>query len=112
MMSGGHFDYDQNKIRSIHESIQSILDNQGKERAKEDLWMQQEYYSRYPEEIFEIVFPDHVQEIFKEGIDALKIAEIYAQRIDWYLSGDDGEGSFLSRLRSDLQELSAKTENK
>jgi len=32
-------------------------------------------------------------------------AEIYAQRIDWYLSGDDGEDSLVSRLKSDLDAL-------
>ena len=111
-MSGGAFNYDQNRIESIHESIQSILDNQGKKKAKEDLWMRQDYYNDYPEEMFGIVYPERVQEIFKEGINALKKAEIYAQRIDWYLSGDDGEDSFLSRLRSDLEELQAKPANK
>lgn len=47
-----------------------------------------------------------MQQIFKEGIEILKKAEIYAQRIDWYLSGDDGEDSLVSRLKSDLDELS------
>ena len=42
----------------------------------------------------------------QEGIEILKKAEIYAQRIDWYLSGDDGEDSLVSRLKSDLEALS------
>jgi hypothetical protein len=41
----------------------------------------------------------------KEGIEVLKRAQIYAQRIDWLLSGDDGEESFLKRLEKDLNEL-------
>jgi hypothetical protein len=41
----------------------------------------------------------------KEGIEALKRAQIYAHRIDWLLSGDDGEESFLRRLEEELNEL-------
>jgi len=32
----------------------------------------------------------------------LRKAAIYAQRIDWLLSGDDGEESFLERLKEEL----------
>lgn len=41
----------------------------------------------------------------REAIKALKIAHIYAQRVDWYLSGDDGEKSFLSRLEQELKDV-------
>ena len=54
----------------------------------------------------EHIHREDVQQIFKEGIEILKKAEIYAQRIDWYLSGDDGEDSLISRLKSDLDALS------
>lgn len=30
---------------------------------------------------------------------------IYTQRIDWLLSGDDGEESFHSRLKEELDKL-------
>lgn len=45
--------------------------------------------------------------LMKEGIRKLKEAEIYAQRIDWLLSGDDGEDTFKDRLRGDLLKLQA-----
>ena len=38
----------------------------------------------------------------------MKTAAIYAQRIDWLLSGDDGEQSFKERLKEDLDELESK----
>jgi len=105
-MSGGAFDYNQHKIRQIWEDIQQELDKQGKERPKEDLkWFDKEYLEKYPEDRFEHVYREDVQQIFKDGIKALKIAEIYAQRIDWYLSGDDGEDSLISRLKDDLSKL-------
>ena len=102
-MSGGKFDYDQYKIRMIWEEIQNELDKQGQE--KQVAHWEKEYYDKYPEARFEEVYREDVQQIFKDGIEALKKAEIYAQRIDWYLSGDDGEDSLVSRLKSDLDKL-------
>ena len=46
-----------------------------------------------------------VLEEFKKGLEILKKAAIYAQRIDWLLSGDDGEDSFKRRLKEELDEL-------
>ena len=102
-MSGGAFEYNQYRIRQIWEEIQNELDKQGQE--KEVLFYEKEYYEKYPEARFEEVYREDVQQIFKDGIEALKKAEIYAQRIDWFLSGDDGEDSLVSRLKSDLDKL-------
>lgn len=55
----------------------------------------------------EIEDPDVVEE-FKKGLKILKMASIYAQRIDWLLSGDDGEDSFKKRLKENLDELESK----
>jgi len=105
-MSGGHFEYNQRRIRDIHEQIQEELEQQGREKPIENIrWHNEEYFEKYPEERFHIVYREDIQKIFKEGIEALKIAEIYAQRIDWYLSGDDGEESLISRLKEDLDNL-------
>ena len=102
-MSGGKFAYEQYKIRMIWEEIQNELDKQGQE--KQVAHWEKEYYDKYPEARFEEVYREDVQQIFKDGIEALKKAEIYAQRIDWFLSGDDGEDSLVSRLKSDLDKL-------
>lgn len=102
-MSGGAFEYNQQRIRMIWEDIQEELDKQGQEKQVQ-FW-EKEYYEKYPEAKFEEVYREDVQQIFKDGIEALKKAEIYAQRIDWYLSGDDGEDSLVSRLKSDLDKL-------
>ena len=75
-MSGGHFDYQQYRIREIAESVEDIIQNY-----------------KYPPEVLEKI---------KEGLDALKKAEIYTQRIDWLVSGDDGPETFLERLKEDL----------
>jgi hypothetical protein len=46
-----------------------------------------------------------VLEIFKESVKKLKEAAVYAQRIDWYLSGDDGEDNLIERLKEELEEV-------
>ena len=64
-----------------------------------------EYYEKYPDEKYHCKYPDEVIEKFKEGVKILKQAEVYAQRIDWLLSGDDGDETFLERLKEDLDKL-------
>ena len=51
--------------------------------------------------------PEILEEL-KKGVKILKTAAIYAQRIDWLLSGDDGEESFKERLKEELDELESK----
>lgn len=104
-MSGGAFEYKQYHIREIHETIQSQLERMGKPKSKENLWNDNEYYEKYPEELNWANESDEVISAYKTAIDLLKKAEVYAQRIDWYISGDDGEESFLRRLKEDLEKL-------
>lgn len=49
---------------------------------------------------------------FKDGYKALRIAEIYTQRIDWLVSGDDGEESFRERLKEELELLENELKHK
>ena len=55
-----------------------------------------EYYPEYTEEIIQI---------FKDAVKTLRKAAIYANRIDWLLSGDDGEDNLKERLKEELKEL-------
>ncbi len=92
-MSGGHFDYQQRNLLDIADDIRSqILDNNSEEKNE---WNDNigRHYS--PETIVE----------FEKAVKALNIAYVYAQRIDWLLSGDDGEDSFHKRLQAQLKEL-------
>lgn len=105
-MSGGAFEYKQHCIREIHESIQSELDLMGKEKPKEELrYFDKDYLDKYPEEKTYPIESNEVIEIYQTAIVYLKMAEVFAQRIDWYMSGDDGEESLISRLRDDLKQL-------
>lgn len=88
-MSGGRFGYSQYQIGEIAREIQHCIDDNGKPDDYGQVWKH----------------PDNVIAEFKNAIAALKLAEIYAQRVDWYLSGDDGEECLFRRLKEDLAEL-------
>lgn len=107
-MSGGAFDYNQYKIGYIADQIEETVIKNGVEKTPEEIkndWHNDEWYEKYPEDKFHYKYPDEVIEKMKDAVKALKIAQVYAQRVDWLLSGDDGEESFLSRLEEELNEL-------
>lgn len=104
-MSGGHFDYKQYQIQEIRDSIERELNNQGRKKPKSELWSGDDYYEKYPEELNYPTLRKDIEEKFKEAVKILKQAEIYIQRIDWYLSGDDGEDSFIERLNKELKQI-------
>lgn len=98
-MSGGFFEYNQYRIQQIADQLEDVILKNGKKRESKESW-EDEYYYEYPL---------HIIEKFKEGLKLLKITQIYAHRIDWLLSGDDGEETFLERLESDLSKLNPKS---
>jgi hypothetical protein len=102
-MSGGRFDYAQYRIQQIADDIERELERQGQSIEIES-W-EREYY---PNGKFHETYSPEVQKHFKDAIDTLKKAYIYAHRIDYFLSGDDGEESFLMRLEKELNNLSHK----
>ncbi len=104
-MSGGHFDHKQYWINDIADTIERELNIQGKEKPKDELYCNAEYYAKYPEERFYPIYSDVVQKKMREAVQQLRIAAIYAQRVDWFLSGDDGEQSFIERLDEELNEI-------
>lgn len=104
-MSGGHFNYNQYRINDIADSIEHELNRQGKEKPKDELYGDKEYFEKYPDEKYYYTYPETVQEKMREAVKQLKIAAVYAQRVDWFLSGDDGEENFVERLAEDLNTL-------
>lgn len=82
-MSGGHFDYHQTHIKRIADGIERLVE--GEHKA----------YDFSPETLAE----------FEKAVRVLREAYVYAHRIDWLVSGDDGEETFHKRLARDLKEL-------
>lgn len=112
-MSGGAFDYKQYWICEIADNIEEYV--YGKELDDEEI---QDYLCTTWEEDRKEYIKEHHHTMpnpynfsedtikeFKKAIDALRIAEVYAQRVDWLLEGDDGEDDFHQRLKEDLAKL-------
>lgn len=111
-MSGGHFDYKQFSIEDIINDIEVYLD--GREIDIENI-NPEDYY--LDEDDIEYIkkhghtkgnqynFSSETIAEMRKGVRYLKKALVYAIRIDWLLSGDDGEETFHKRLKSDLAKL-------
>ena len=105
-MSGDYFGFQEYQIYEIVNTIEEVLNRQGKRKPKDELYGDIKYYEEHPEEMYYYTYPEIVQEKIKEGIKQLKIASVYARRIDFLLSSDDGDESFIFRLSEDLNKIS------
>ena len=92
-MSGGHFNYKQYELGHMADEIEQLILDNGSEEVDE--YGDRKSYDYSPETI----------EAFNYARIALLQAQIYVQRIDWLVSGDDGEDSFHSRLEADFDAL-------
>lgn len=89
-MSGGHFDYQQRCINYIADEVEHMIESNDDATLNE--WGDPKGRGYTPQTIAR----------FREGLRVLRLAAIYAQRIDWLVSGDDGEDSFHRRLAKEL----------
>jgi hypothetical protein len=92
-MSGGHFQYQQYQIQSIAEDIEALINTNDCNDKNQWGDVIGNHYSR------------ETMREFDKAVELLKQAHVYVQRIDWLVSGDDGEDSFHSRLKSELAKL-------
>lgn len=91
-MSGGHFEYEQDRFEwFIARPLAELIRNN---KVKPDDWCGDWQGQCYPDDI--------IHE-FKNALEALRVAYVYVQRIDWLVSGDDGEETFRKRLAHDLK---------
>lgn len=110
-MSGGAFDYNQYKIGYIADSIEDIIEMRiGRtfteaELKEESYRCDDAWYKENPEDLYYHEWSQDVIEKFKEAVYHLRLAEAYAHRVDWLLSGDDGKDAFLRRLTEDITNI-------
>jgi hypothetical protein len=108
-MSGGHWEYIQYRFTDVAEDIDKLIEQNGKPKSEEELkensWHDDDWYNKYPEDRYHYEYPPEAIEQFKKAADAVRLAQVYMQRMDWLLSGDDGEESFLRRIDEDLKKL-------
>lgn len=92
-MSGGHFQYQQYKLIEMADEIEQLIyTNDSDEKNQWGDTIGAHYSSETIRE-------------FEKAVELLKQAHAYVQRIDWLVSGDDGEHSFHSRLKIELEKL-------
>lgn len=83
-MSGGYFDYVQFDMYS-----KAIL-------PLEEIFKEPDLSDRYSQEVIDQM---------KKGLSCLKVAHEYLHQIDWLLSGDTADDSFLEDLEKGLNNL-------
>lgn len=79
-MSGGHFDYSQFQIEQAADTLRAYIDRCNTGEADE-------YGSKYE-------YSPKTMERFEECKETLLKAAQMLQRVDWLISGDDGEETF------------------
>lgn len=110
-MSGGFFNYDQNRIEHMVFYIGELIEKNGRAKTEEELraltWIDdyEGYYKKYPEEKFHPRYSDEIIAEFKRGVVHLQNAYTYAQRIDRLVSGDDSEETFIQTLEEELNNI-------
>lgn len=115
-MSGGHFEYKQYTIEDIADSIEDYLyghelDETEVKEYINDLYIDDEEEADYVREHHRTLPNRHgyrfaTRQQLKRAVRSLRKAAVYAQRVDWLLSGDDSEETFMQRLFGDLKDIS------
>ena len=110
-MSGGSMDYVYGRIdyaaEEVQEEIRRILEDQDcKGDSRFDAY---EYYQeKYPDNpLFKNpkLLKEEVLKKLNEAFSCLNKAAIYARRVEWLTSSDDGYESFVLRLDKELKEF-------
>jgi len=95
-MSGGHFDYQQYRLQDIADEIVKLIHRNDDQTPNDWGCPRGGSYS------------EAALKEFWTAVQLLRQAQTYTDRIDWLVSGDDGEEMFHQRLKADLQEVDAR----
>lgn len=85
-MSGGHFDYSQYRIEDIATEIDELINSNNNTSDK-----------------YSYSYSDDIIEKFQEAAHTLRQSAEMAQRVDWLVSGDDSDESFIRRWGEDVR---------
>ena len=92
-MSGGHFDYAQYRMEDIAVEIDNLIERNNKANMEE--WLGCSDDSNF--------YPLKIIKKFKEAAYTIRRAAEMVQRVDYLVSGDDGEDSFLERWKDEVR---------
>lgn len=97
-MSGGHFNYVQDRFR---DEVFEKLTTEIALNKVQPFWIDKEQWEAEGKSRWK---PETIKE-FRKGLKKAKEAYVYIQRIDWLLSGDDDEEeTFHKRLKEELKQ--------
>lgn len=82
-MSGGHFDYTQYRMEDVAVEIDYLIDRNDREDCP---------------------YPQKIIERFKEAAHTIRQAQEMIERVDYLVSGDDGEESFMTCWDNEVRE--------
>jgi hypothetical protein len=102
-MSGGHFNYVQYRLEEEVEKLKNIIEKNNVAMTSEEIRDSYFFFGDLDETFYHSQYSDKTIEEMKKGLEYMSKAAIYLQRIDWLVSGDDSEESFLERLKEDLE---------
>jgi hypothetical protein len=95
-MSGGFFDYEQFHIGEIADKLARVIEEEENAAHAGDPGRGLSHSTLLD---------------FRDALELLQKAAVYVNRIDWLLSGDDGEVEFDRRLFDDLRNLEVRNED-
>lgn len=99
-MSGGYFNYKQYEFDNIADNIEQVIKDW--EDKKKSRWSDDPKWDfKDPSTILEL----------HNAVNIIRTAKIYAQRVDWLLSDDDGEKEFHQRLKEDIKNMTQHSKN-
>lgn len=90
-MSGGYFNYQQHSLEDIAATIDELIESNDSEEL--DRWG--DVVGRH--------YPHDIIARFDVTRKALRLAANMTQRVDWIVSGDDGEESFRRRWEEEIE---------
>jgi hypothetical protein len=100
-MSGGHFEYKQYHVYELAEEIDRLIAKVHKTREDVKDTPDDPCDPNYCWEKH-YLYSDETLEKFAEARDTLIRASKMVQRVDWLVSGDDGEESFHDRWAEEV----------
>lgn len=83
-MSGGYFNYRQLHIADIQDELEILLESE-------------EFINSLSKKNRVLILEE-----LSKAINSIFISRKYIQRVDYFLSGDDGEVNFLKKLKEDM----------
>lgn len=99
-MSGGAFEYAYTHIYQVTQDVAHYLERT-KKKGAEDF----DFDAKRMKNMTGKKLKSQVVKLLEEAIHSLREAEVFARRVEWLASCDDGYDSFIERTAEELHEV-------